>query len=165
MTDYFGMQLLRYNDINLSLQSHNVLVLNAYGCLMKVILNWWNNNSVDSAKASVRLFSSKVVHCFKDYRGKIVSLLKWVFRLNYCNVLYVELPLRYIWKLQLVQNAMAGRVNSAGCLVQVILLFCKLPWFSVCFQDQCQVLVVTCKAIHGLALNGLLMGHSLPGCF
>ena len=35
-----------------------------------------------------------------------------VLRLDYCNALYVGLPLRLVWKLQMVQNVAARLLNE-----------------------------------------------------
>ncbi|XP_060542108.1 uncharacterized protein LOC132710271, partial [Pantherophis guttatus] len=71
-------------------------------------------------------------------------------RLDYCNALYMGLPLGCTWRLQLVQNAAAqGIVGATGCS-HVTPLLRELQWLPVVFQVRFKVLVTTFKALHGL---------------
>lgn len=69
-------------------------------------------------------------------------------QLDYCNTLYMGLPLQTIWKHQLVQHAV---VQLCVFLVHVIPLLGKLHWLSVCFQVQ----LLTFKALRGMGLRCL----------
>lgn len=68
---------------------------------------------------------------------KVVHVLL-LLRIDYCNVLYVGLPL----KLQLVQNAVAEVLTEVGHRDEIIL--------PIYFPAQFKVLVLIIKAQHGL---------------
>lgn len=68
---------------------------------------------------------------------------------DYCNTLYVGLPLKMAWKLQLVQNAAAYVIAGARWLNSVRPLLRLLHWLLLCFQTEFKVLVFTFKALYG----------------
>lgn len=55
----------------------------------------------------------KQLHPFLN-REALLTITHVTSYLDYCNVLYLGLPLKSIWKLQLVQNAAAQVVNGVG---------------------------------------------------
>lgn len=70
--------------------------------------------------------------------------------LDYCNAIYMGLPLKSNWKLPLVRNAGA----------QTVLYKYVLP---ICFLVQFKVLVITFKTLHHLGM-GHLKDHLSPLC-
>lgn len=64
-----------------------------------------------------------------------------ICRMDYRNVLYTGLPLKCIWKLQLVQSAAAWAVFGAPRMAHVTPLLHKLHWLLVCYGVQIKVLV------------------------
>lgn len=52
-------------------------------------------------------------------------------RLDYCNVLYMELPLKSAWKLLLVQNAVARILAREGCSRSHSLVLYHLFWLPI----------------------------------
>lgn len=69
-----------------------------------------------------------------------------ISRLDYCNILnYMLLPLKMVWKLELVPGA------SRPQLVTPILL--EIHWVPVPFCTQFSVLLVICKAQFRLGLG------------
>ena len=73
-----------------------------------------------------------------------------ISRLNHCNALYVGLPLRLMWKLQMVQNT-AGRLLSGVRKYQhIFLTLAALHWLPVRFLIDFKVLMMTYKALNGL---------------
>ena len=65
-------------------------------------------------------------------------------------MLYVELPLKVTWKLQLIQNAAARLVIGSGRRDHITPVWKGLHWLPVRFQAQFKVLVLTFKALNGL---------------
>lgn len=64
--------------------------------------------------------------------------------LDYCNVLYMRIPLKTIW------NTAGWAVLGAPRMVHITLLFRKLQWLPVCFGVQFKVLIITFKALPGM---------------
>ncbi|XP_058024513.1 uncharacterized protein LOC131190935, partial [Ahaetulla prasina] len=71
-------------------------------------------------------------------------------RLDYCNALYMGLPLKCTRRLQLVQNAAARVIEGTARGSHVTPLLCRLHWLPVVFRVHFKVLVTTFKALHGL---------------
>lgn len=84
--------------------------------------------------------------------------------LVYFNTLYIELPLKNIWKLQLVQNVAAHVINDVAYTADVTPLLHDLHWLPVCFWVQFKVLIVTFKALFGFLL-GLTKELPIPKSF
>ena len=72
-------------------------------------------------------------------------------RLDYCNALYVGLPLKSVRKLQLVQRAAARLLTGAGYREHTTPLLKQLHWLPVHFWAQFKVLVMTYRALYSSA--------------
>ncbi|XP_070800657.1 uncharacterized protein, partial [Pituophis catenifer annectens] len=83
-------------------------------------------------------------------------------RLDYCNALYMGLPLRSTRRLQLVQNAAARVVTGAAWRSHVTPLLRELHWLPVVFRVRFKVLVITFKALHGIGPSYLRDRLLLP---
>lgn len=62
-------------------------------------------------------------------------------------MIYVGLPLKAIWKLQLIQNAAAHADLGVPWLIHIT------PWFPVCFWVHFKILVIAFKALNGSGLG------------
>ncbi|KAF7237340.1 Zinc finger protein 79 [Varanus komodoensis] len=82
-------------------------------------------------------------------------------RLDFCNALYVGLPLKTVWILQLVQNGAARLLTGTGRYVHVTPVLCQLHWLPIEVRAQFKVLVMTYKALNGLG-PGYLKEHLRP---
>uniref|UniRef100_A0A803SZI2 ribonuclease H n=1 Tax=Anolis carolinensis TaxID=28377 RepID=A0A803SZI2_ANOCA len=71
-------------------------------------------------------------------------------RLDYCNALYVGLPLKTVRKLQLVQRTAARFLTGANYRARSTPLSKELHWLPLTFQAQFKVQVLTYKALNGL---------------
>ncbi|XP_058011152.1 uncharacterized protein LOC131184144 [Ahaetulla prasina] len=71
-------------------------------------------------------------------------------RLDYCNALYMGLPLKGIRRLQLVQNAAARVIDGAPRGSHITPILRRLHWLPVAFRVRFKVLVTTFKALHGI---------------
>uniref|UniRef100_A0A670HMU9 Reverse transcriptase domain-containing protein n=1 Tax=Podarcis muralis TaxID=64176 RepID=A0A670HMU9_PODMU len=84
-----------------------------------------------------------------DCLARVVHALV-ISRLDYCNALYVGLPLKVTRKLQLIQNAAARLVTGSGRRDHITPVLKDLHWLPVSFRAQFKVLVLTFKALNGL---------------
>lgn len=95
----------------------------------------------------------KVIHAF------ITS------RLDYCNSLYLGLPLSSLTRLQLVQNAAARLLTGTRKREHITPVLASLHWLPIHFRIQFKVLLIVFKALKGLApayITDLLQPHSVP---
>lgn len=76
----------------------------------------------------------------------------------------MELPLKSVEKLQLMQNAVIQAVMGVCHTAHATSLLCKVHWLPVCFQVQCKVLdllVWDWVTYIGLSLPGLYMWQEM----
>ncbi|KAF7251550.1 hypothetical protein EYD10_03015 [Varanus komodoensis] len=71
-------------------------------------------------------------------------------RLDYCNALYVGLPLKTVWILQMVQNRAARFLMRTGRYSHITPVLYQLHWLPIEVWAQFKVLVITYKALNGL---------------
>ncbi|KAF7243896.1 Membrane-associated transporter protein [Varanus komodoensis] len=71
-------------------------------------------------------------------------------RLDFCNALYVGLPLKMVRILQLVQNRAARLLTGTGRYVHMTPVLRQLHWLPIEVRAQFKVLVMTYKALNGL---------------
>ncbi|KAF7247959.1 putative RNA-directed DNA polymerase from transposon BS [Varanus komodoensis] len=70
--------------------------------------------------------------------------------LDFCNALYVGLPLKMVRILQLVQNRAARLLTGTGRYVHMTPVLRQLHWLPIEVRAQFKVLVMTYKALNGL---------------
>uniref|UniRef100_A0A803TNR7 Reverse transcriptase domain-containing protein n=1 Tax=Anolis carolinensis TaxID=28377 RepID=A0A803TNR7_ANOCA len=95
----------------------------------------------------------RLVHQLRPYLGKsdlatVVHALV-TSHLDYCNALYVGLPLKMPQKLQLVQRAAARLITTAAYRKRTTSLLSQLHWLAICYRAQFKVLVLAYKALNG----------------
>ncbi|KAF7239662.1 putative RNA-directed DNA polymerase from transposon BS [Varanus komodoensis] len=71
-------------------------------------------------------------------------------RLDFCNALYVGLPLKMVRILQLVQNRAARLLTGTERYVHMTPVLCQLHWLPIEVRAKFKVLVMTYKALNGL---------------
>ncbi|KAF7234952.1 hypothetical protein EYD10_18178, partial [Varanus komodoensis] len=70
--------------------------------------------------------------------------------LDFCNALYLRLPLKMVRILQLVQNRAARLLMGTGRYVHMTPVLRQLHWLPIEVRAQFKVLVMTYKALNGL---------------
>ncbi len=86
-------------------------------------------------------------------------------RLDYCNVLLGGCSARLINKLQMVQNAAARVLTRTRMYDQISPVLSTLHWLPIKHCIDFKILLITYKALNGLApqyLNKLLSHYSPP---
>uniref|UniRef100_A0A803TEE6 Reverse transcriptase domain-containing protein n=1 Tax=Anolis carolinensis TaxID=28377 RepID=A0A803TEE6_ANOCA len=73
-----------------------------------------------------------------------------ISRLDYCNALYIGLPLSVIRKLKLVQNAAAHLLAGVLARWRITPILKQLHWLPIENRITFKILVLTFKALHGL---------------
>uniref|UniRef100_A0A803TXA2 Reverse transcriptase domain-containing protein n=1 Tax=Anolis carolinensis TaxID=28377 RepID=A0A803TXA2_ANOCA len=73
-----------------------------------------------------------------------------ISRLDYCNALYIGLPLSVIRKLKLVQNAAARLLAGVPARWRITPILQQLHWLPIEYRITFKILVLTFKALHGL---------------
>ncbi|KAF7241729.1 putative RNA-directed DNA polymerase from transposon BS [Varanus komodoensis] len=71
-------------------------------------------------------------------------------RLDFCNALYVGLPLKTVRTLQLVQNRAARLLTGTGRYAHMTPVLRQLHWLPIEARAQFKVLIMTYKALNGL---------------
>ena len=71
-----------------------------------------------------------------------------VSRLTYCNTVYVGLPLRLRWKLQMVQNMASRLLTGVRKHQHISPTLAALHWLPVRFCIDFKVLMMTYKALN-----------------
>ena len=73
-----------------------------------------------------------------------------VSRIDYCNRLYVGLPLRLMHKLQKVQNTVERLLTGVKKFHHISPTLATLHWLPIHFLIDFKVLTITYKALNGL---------------
>ena len=73
-----------------------------------------------------------------------------ISRLDHCNALYVGLPLRLMWKLQMVQNAVARLLSGMRKHKHISSTLAALHWLPIHFCIDFKVLMITYKPLNSL---------------
>ncbi|KAF7250425.1 hypothetical protein EYD10_03693 [Varanus komodoensis] len=71
-------------------------------------------------------------------------------RLDFCNALYMGLPLKTVRTLQLVQNRAARLLTGTGHYAHMTPVLRQLHWLPIEARAQFKVLIMTYKALNGL---------------
>uniref|UniRef100_A0A8D0BC31 Reverse transcriptase domain-containing protein n=1 Tax=Salvator merianae TaxID=96440 RepID=A0A8D0BC31_SALMN len=118
-----------------------------------------------SAVARGAFAQVRLVHQLRPYldRESLLTVAHALItsRIDYCNALYMGLPLKSVRRLQVVQNAAARAISGLPRYASVSPTLRELHWLPVSLRTQFKVLVVTYKALHGLG-PGYLRDRLLP---
>ncbi|KAF7252401.1 hypothetical protein EYD10_01895 [Varanus komodoensis] len=111
-----------------------------------------------TAVARSAFFQLQLIHQLRPYLEydclATVTHVLVTSRLDFCNVLYVGLPLKTVRILQLVQNRAARLLTGTGHYAHMTPGLRQLHWLPIEVRARFKVLVITYKA-----LNGLGPGH------
>ncbi|KAF7254014.1 Beta-centractin [Varanus komodoensis] len=118
-----------------------------------------------TAVARSAFFQLQLIHQLRPYLEydclAIVTHTLVTSRVDFCNALYVGLPLKTVRILQLVQNSAARLLTGTGRYVHMTPVLCQLHWLPIEVRAQFKVLVMTYKALNGLG-PGYLKEHLHP---
>lgn len=85
-------------------------------------------------------------------------------RLDYCNSLYLGLPMSTVNRLHMVQNAAARLLTGTKKCQHITPVLALLHWLPVRFRIDFKVLLFVYKALHGLVpqyINDLLVLYNV----
>ncbi|KAF7254669.1 Cytoplasmic tyrosine-protein kinase BMX [Varanus komodoensis] len=102
-----------------------------------------------SASFQLRLIHQLRPYLENDCLAKVTHALV-TSRLDFCNALYMGLPLKTVQILQLVQNRAARLLTGTGRYVHMTPVLHQLHWLPIEVWTQFKVLVMTYKALNGL---------------
>ncbi|KAF7243157.1 Ephrin type-A receptor 4 [Varanus komodoensis] len=118
-----------------------------------------------TAVARSAFFQLRLIHQLRPYLEydclATVTHALVTSRLDFCNALYVGLPLKTVRILQLVQNRAARLLTGTGRYVHMTPVLRQLHWLPIEVWAQFKVLVMTYKALNGLG-PGYLKEHLHP---
>ncbi|KAF7249257.1 Testican-1 [Varanus komodoensis] len=137
-------------------RSEAVAVLNR--CLAEV-MGWMRANKLklNPDKTEVLLLRPYLEEeCLATVTHALVT--SW---LDFCNALYVGLPLKTVRILQMVQNIAARLLMGTGRYSHITQVLYQLHWLPIEVWPQFKVLVITYKALNGLG-PGYLKERLLP---
>ncbi len=86
-------------------------------------------------------------------------------RLDYCNALFIGLPATSIARLQYIQNSAARILTRTKHSAHITPILADLHWLPVAYRIKFKILLLTFKALNGLApyyLCNLLLPYSPP---
>ncbi|KAF7240874.1 putative RNA-directed DNA polymerase from transposon BS [Varanus komodoensis] len=118
-----------------------------------------------TAVARSAFFQLRLIHQLRPYLEYdclvTVTHALVTSHLDFCNALYVGLPLKTVWILQLVQNRAARLLTGTGRYAHMTPVLRQLHWLPIEVRAQFKVLVITYKALNGLG-PGYLKEHLRP---
>ncbi|KAF7237627.1 cGMP-inhibited 3',5'-cyclic phosphodiesterase A [Varanus komodoensis] len=107
-----------------------------------------------TAVARSAFFQLRLIHQLRPYLEydclATVTHVLVTSCLDFCDTLYVGLPLKTVRILQLVQNRAAGLLMGTGRYVHMTPVLRQLHWLPIDVRAQFKVLVMTYKALNGL---------------
>ncbi|KAF7254804.1 RNA-directed DNA polymerase from mobile element jockey [Varanus komodoensis] len=107
-----------------------------------------------TAAARSAFLQLRLIHQLRPYLENVclatVTHALVTSRLDFCNALYVGLPLKTVRILQLVQNRAARLLTGTGRYVHMTPVLRQLHWLPIEVRAQFKVLVMTYKALNGL---------------
>ncbi|XP_061470050.1 uncharacterized protein LOC133379228 [Rhineura floridana] len=103
----------------------------------------------------LRLVAQLRPYLSKEHLASVIHAMV-TSRLDYCNALYVGLPMKTVRKLQLVQNAAARVLTGTKKFDHITPVLAQLHWLPICFRARFKVLVLTYKALNGIGPQYLM---------
>ena len=112
--------------------------------------------------------SSKIRPVLARHSAEVVINALVSSHLDYCNVLFSGLPISTTRRLQLVQNSAARLLTKTSRFCHITPVLASLHWLPIQARADFKVLLLTYKALNGLApsyltelLSSYIPSHSL----
>ena len=104
--------------------------------------------------AFFHLFNIRRIRKFLNHETVQILVNAFVTsRLDYCNSLLYGLPATQLNKLQRVQNAAARLICNISRFDHISPILFELHWLPIKYRINFKILLITYKALHGLAPN------------
>ena len=135
-------------DSSIKLSSH---ALNL-GVIFDSTLSFTNqiNKLTQTAYFALHKISKICKYLDKSTTSKLIHALV-TSRLDYCNAILVDIPNYQLNKLQRIQNSAARLITGVNSRQHITPILYELHWLPVKYRIQYKVLLMTYKALNGIA--------------
>lgn len=142
--------LISYADdtqLSLALSNDPLEMVETLNSCLGAVLEWMRANKLkfNSDKMEMLLVEKRSEPGF----NVVIS------KLDYCNVFCMEVPLRSVQTLQLIQTTASTMLIGEGHWDQITPVLAHIPLLTICFQAQFKGLALTFKALYSLQTTNL----------
>ena len=142
----------KYSDITLQIGTDNIKSSD-YVKILGVTLDSSMNMQKDIANTCrttyMHIRKIRSIRCYlNEPATKSLVNATVISRLDYCNSLYIGLPLKSLYKLQLALNTAARLISGTHRHSHITPVLQQLNWLPIIKRCQFKILILTFKALH-----------------